>query len=224
MNRGRRHWNWVFATGLAVAAILPLTNLYGDADAKRGDQQPLASKEAASAPIAGKDNADSAKKKGKREPVDEAAVMSFVGANHPELSDVLKRLRDQRPDDFHSALRDLSQQIDRIERVRRRNPEKAAFVQERWNLHSRIQLLIARRLLSPDSSVDAELRQLVEKEIDLRLKYRIKERDQAKKHLSRLDASVAELENERTRLIDQEWKRILDGKPYKGKGKLQSTP
>lgn len=222
MNRCCRHWTWIFATGLAVAAVLPLTNLYGDADAKLGAQQPLIAKEAAA--IAGKDNADPAKKKAKREPVDEAAVMQFVAANHPELSNVLKRLREQRPDDFHNAVRDLSQQMDRIERVRRRNPDKATYVQERWNLHSRIQLLIARRLLSPDSALDAELRQLIEKDVDLRLAYRIDERDRAKKHLSRLDASVAELQNERTRLVDQEWKRVLDGKPYKGKAKLPSTP
>lgn len=148
---------------------------------------------------------------------DQAAVMSFVAENHPELGRLLEQLRKSRAQDFARAIRELSQQKQQLDRVRERNPNRYSQQLDQWKHDSQIRLLMARWSRKEDPELESQIREL------LRLRQEAK-RTQLKADQSRLVEQLRKVEEQLSNLgdsseaqIDLEWKQMAaKASPKKG--------
>ena len=98
----------------------------------------------------------------------EAAALDLAREQHPELYDLLVKLRDQRPPLYRSALRDLIPQERRLQRTKMRDPDSYPFELEAWRARSRVRLAAARMAVSEGPSdaamSDSGMKSLVDAE------------------------------------------------------------
>lgn len=138
----------------------------------------------------------------------EAAAMSFAQQYHPELAELLTRLRDNNPAQFAKAVRELDQTRDRLEKNRERDPERYSIMLHEWQLDSRVRLLAARLTMSTSTELEAELRQVLNERHDVRLQLLTYDRERSKVRLQKMDEQIAEHVQSREATVDREVDRI----------------
>ena len=138
----------------------------------------------------------------------EAAAMSFAQQYHPELAELLTRLRDSNPAQFAKAVRELDQTRDRLEKNRERDPERYSIMLHEWQLDSRVRLLAARLTMSTSAELETELRQVLNERHDVRLQLLTYDRERSKVRLQKMDEQIAEHVQSREATVDRELDRI----------------
>lgn len=141
-------------------------------------------------------------------PQREAAAMLFAQQYHPELAELLTRLRDSNPGQFTKAIRELDQTRDRLEKNRERDPERYSIMLHEWQLDSRVRLLAARLTMSTSAELETELRQVLSERHDVRLQLLTYDRERSKARLQKMDEQIAELVQSRDATVDRELDRI----------------
>ncbi len=167
-------------------------------------------KKAANRAVPGKSNAGDAVN-GPVEPLSpqrEAAAMLFAQQYHPELADLLTRLRDSNPAQFTKAVRELDQTRERLAKNRERDPERYSIMLHEWQLDSRVRLLAARLTMSTSAELEVELRQVLNERHDVRLQLLTYDRERSKVRLQKMDEQIAEHVQSREATVDREMDRI----------------
>jgi len=77
-------------------------------------------------------------------PEREAAALTFVRAHHPELAELLDRLKTRRPQEYQKAIRELFRASERLAQSQEQAPQRYEMELSEWKLQSRVQLLVAR--------------------------------------------------------------------------------
>ena len=159
----------------------------------------------------------------------EAAILAFAREHHPELADLIEKLKSNRPQGYRQAIRELGKAQDRLTKLRSKNPERAEFELELWKVDSRIHLLTARSVMSDtvfnDTDLKDQLRLLVTKRQQQHLKLLEYDRSKVAERLSKLEAQISEessphdVEKECDRLLKSAKNRIA---PKTGKPRPQS--
>lgn len=106
------------------------------------------------------------------EPVSEAAektALGFARAQHPELATLLDALRRSNQPAYQAALRDVSRDAERLNKLAERDADRHQLSLRIWNLDSRIRLEIARLSMSSDAEVESRLRPMIEERQAARL-------------------------------------------------------
>ncbi|QDV16201.1 hypothetical protein Pan153_08220 [Gimesia panareensis] len=156
--------------------------------------------------------ADAAKKESKNNnalsPKREKAALDFARSHHPELAELIERLKKHRPREYRRAIRDLDTTLSRLERFKNRDSDRYRLTLERWEVDSRIRLLAARVSIKGSDEDQAELKSLLKQRVDLQLELLQTEKKSAEKRLQKLEKSISEMEQNRDRLVDAELKRI----------------
>jgi hypothetical protein len=135
-----------------------------------------------------KDNPDTAK----RVLADADAALEFARAHHPELADLIARLKQSNRAEFRRAVRDVNMARVRLERVKEKTPNRYGMALEEWKLDSQIRLLAARSAMSDeDPAVQEELKALLHQRIEKRLKNLTDERDRLAARLAKLNEQIA---------------------------------
>jgi hypothetical protein len=181
---------------------------------KSGDDQ--TTKPAASKPADGKSSASaqkSARSKGKKIPgftgEREAAAMTFVRTNHPELAELLDQLKTNDPDHYQRAIRDLFKSSERLAQLEERNPQRYPLELSMWKVDSRILVLLARLTMSPEPAVEDQLRQAVAEQFQLRKQLLAAEQQRVEQHLAELKADLDDLEQHEQEHIEQRMAKLL---------------
>lgn len=125
--------------------------------------------------------------------IDREAV-GFARAHHPELADLLERMRNNNPRAYRAAIQDLSRDRVRLERLHDRAPERYEFELQLWTMDSRIRLLAARMIRGKAEQSRPELRSLMQVRHDFRLEHLRKEKERLTTRIERMDATIQELE------------------------------
>lgn len=127
----------------------------------------------------------------------EAAALTFAREHHPELADLLDRLKDQNQPQYEKAVRQLFQTSERLARVRERSsPETYQLELEAWKLESRIQLLAARMTMSDDPTLQRDLKAALLKRVEVRLELLRAERQRIAERLEKLDEQIQQIERQ----------------------------
>lgn len=92
----------------------------------------------------------------------EQVALDFVRAQHAELANLLDGLRRSNQTAYQSALRDVSRDVERLNKLAERDSKRHALSLAIWKLDSRIRLQIARLSMSSDAEVESSLRPLME--------------------------------------------------------------
>jgi hypothetical protein len=128
-------------------------------------------------------------------PAREAAAMSFVAQNHPELRRLLRTLAESDAEAYQSAVRELFADSERLADVQAKDPELYAVELELWRLGSRTKLMVAR--MQNDATGDPEhvkrVRNLVRKSAELDLERRRIELRRLEQTLERRRQEIDEL-------------------------------
>lgn len=128
------------------------------------------------------------------EPVSEAAekvALDFARAQHPELADLLDALRRSNQRAYQAALRDVSRDAERLNKLAERDADRQQLSLRVWKLDSRIRLEIARLSMSSDVEVESRLRPMIEKRQAARLALLEFEHQRQKERLDKLSEQLA---------------------------------
>jgi hypothetical protein len=125
--------------------------------------------------------------------IDRDAV-GFARAHHPELADLLERMRKNNPRAYRAAIQDLSRDRGRLERLQERAPERYEFELKLWTMDSRIRLLAARAIRGNADEIRPQLQALMQERHDFRLKHLRAEQERMTKRMARIEATIEQLE------------------------------
>ncbi|MEZ6124618.1 MAG: hypothetical protein R3C49_15775 [Planctomycetaceae bacterium] len=136
------------------------------------------------------------------------AALKFATDNHPELGSLLEQLRRTSPPGFAQGIREVHLSILKLERVREKQPQRYEAELHNWKLDSEIRLLTARWVISQDSALEVQIRDMLRRRQQARLDRLVAERDKLSERLRLLDQQIgmgqAELEED----LEAEWDRL----------------
>lgn len=138
-----------------------------------------------------------------------AAAETFARLNHPDLAELLKRLKAARQGDYDNAIRALFRESERLAKLKGRDAERYALELEVWKISSRIQLAAARLAMEDSPELRSELLALVRAKIDARTALVQLDKARLAARISKLDADLAELQHDPTASAEQELDKLL---------------
>jgi flagellar biosynthesis GTPase FlhF len=138
----------------------------------------------------------------------EAQALAFAREHHPELAALIEKLRKDNRRQFDQALRQLSQDRDRLVRLKKQSPPQYELALALWKLDSRAHLLAARMTVSQDPALEAELKQILRDRVELRLKKLRSERDRLQGRLTTVNKSIQKIESDKAAVADADLQRI----------------
>lgn len=141
----------------------------------------------------------------------EAAALTFVGAHHPELVDLLGTLKKSNKAEYQRAIRELFRQSERLASIQEKNPRRYDFELQDWKLNSRIQMLVARLTMSHDPAVEDKLRALVLEQMELRKQQLLEDRQRLAARLAEADEQLASMDREQSERVEKRLRELLGG-------------
>jgi hypothetical protein len=138
----------------------------------------------------------------------EAAALAFAREHHPELAALIDKLRRGNRRDYDRAVRQLSQDCERLTRLKKQSAEQYELGLTAWKLDSRTQLLAARMTVSQTPGLEAELKQILAERADVRLKEFKAERARLQDRLTKLNTSIQSLETDKNAAVEKDLQRI----------------
>ena len=149
-------------------------------------------------------------------PEREAAALAFVGQQHPELTPLLSQLKANKPKEYEAAIRDLFRTSERLAGIQERNPERYALEIENWKLRSQLQLVAARATMPEPPGQDAarraheaELRRLLDQQVDGRVKLLQFDREQLLERADELQSQITALQSDRADEVERRFERLM---------------
>lgn len=139
----------------------------------------------------------------------EAAAMVFVTAHHVELRPVLEQLKAMEHQEYQTAIRQLFQVSEQLARVKEADEQRYDIEVEEWKVKSRIQLLQARAGVSDDPGFEPQLKELLTRQLDLKIKKIELERIRAAERVTRLDHQITKARNERDADVKAQLNQML---------------
>ncbi|AMV17271.1 hypothetical protein VT03_05225 [Planctomyces sp. SH-PL14] len=201
-----------FAWGLLVLASLPLATVRADGPEKGKSKVSVTAAPKAETK-AGAARLDSATKMNAER---EQAALEFAREHHAELADLLTNLKGSNRAAYEKGIHALFRDSERLARTRVNNPGRYEFDLEQWKIESRIRLTVARTMMDDSSgSLKEELRNLVARREDVKLRLLKFNRDRLTTQLSKTKAELAEAESNRDERIDREVDKLLKSAPKK---------
>ncbi len=141
-------------------------------------------------------------------PKRETAAVAFAQQHHPQLAELLTRLKASHPEQYTKALRELDKTRARLEKAHETDADRYAILLREWQLDSRVRLLAARITMSTSDELEIELRQVLIERHDVRLQLLTYDREKSKTRLQKMDEQIAEHVQSRQTSIDREFDRI----------------
>src|SRR5262245_11962874 len=89
-------------------------------------------------------------------PESEAAVMTFIDRNHPELADLLTHLKDNQPEAYEQAVKELFRTTARLAQIKERDSAQYELEVRVWKAQSRVQLLSAKMKMAVTDEITKE--------------------------------------------------------------------
>lgn len=137
-------------------------------------------------------------------PEREAAVMTFIARNHPELAELLSHLKSSQPREYEKAIKELHRVTERLAMVRERDMAQYELEVAAWTAQSKVQLLAARLKMGDSETVRKELRAALSSQMDARLAVLKHQREQATQRLGKMDSEISKLQGDREALIEKQ--------------------
>jgi hypothetical protein len=141
-------------------------------------------------------------------PAREAKAIAFARKHHPELADLLGRLKQADSQAYERALREVSLNTERLNKLRETDAERYELSLRVWTLDSRVRLAAARSTMSNDPGIEGELRELLRERQDVRLALLKLDRDRLQVRLERLEGQIQQLQSDPESAVTNDLARI----------------
>ena len=136
------------------------------------------------------------------------AAMAFVSENHAELARLLEQLEKSRPNEFARATKELSQQIQQLERIREKSPVRYEAQLESWKQDSQIRVLMARWSRSNDPELEKQIRGLLRKRQQVRVTQLQADKERLLEQQRKIDLQLEILGRPVDAQVDKEWDQL----------------
>jgi hypothetical protein len=220
----RKSWGLVLLAATATVIALAAGDGIADAEAEDAKIVPVVSSTATGARLPAalevKPGEKATEEKGRNAknaraaalgftPEREAAAMMFVRTHHPELADLLTRLKDRRPGEYQKAVRDLFKASEKLAQSQEMHPNRYELELELWKLNSRVQLLVARLTMDRSPAMENELRELLARQLEVHEKVITLDRDRAAERVKSLDAELSRLASDRAQVLEEKFQKAI---------------
>lgn len=139
----------------------------------------------------------------------EELALALVRKHHPELVTLLRPLKQARPRQYESAIRELSRASERLDQIQERSPERYEVELQLWKSKSRIQLLTAQLRMTPDDQPLRErLRETIADQLAAQRKLYELEKARMTQRLEFLDRQLDRMDGDVETLVDQRFRSI----------------
>ena len=141
----------------------------------------------------------------------EAAALTFVRKNRPELLAMLEGIKLRRPAEYQRAVGDLFRTSEMLTSVRQEDPGRYELALKGWQAEMHAGMLFARLVGQPGETkkVEAELRQAVEKVVELQIEQTGYQVRRMEVELERLRKQHQEQESRRAELVRERMAAML---------------
>lgn len=169
-------------------------------------------------------------------PEREAAALTFARLHHPELAELLAQLKTMDAARYQAAVQELFKTSEQLARIQARSPDRYAIELDLWKIDSRIRLAVARSTMVDPDELRDEIKQLLLKRNELRIRQLEGERARLLGRVEKLDASIEKLRSSGDATAERELQRLLrsvqaknseataSGKGSARKGAVKSAP
>jgi hypothetical protein len=124
---------------------------------------------------------------------EEQQALGFARSQHPELADLLEKLKEGNPKEYGKALQDLHRAQQKLYRLADQNPERYALELGLWKVESRIRLLMAQMVMEGDGAQDDNLKSLLGERRTLKIELLQLDHGRAVERLTNLDRQLEQL-------------------------------
>ena len=154
-------------------------------------------------------------------PEREAAVQTFVERNHPELAELLTHLKANKPQEYERAIRELHRITERLAGIQERDRTQYDLELKLWTAQSRVQLFTAKLRMDSTGELKNQLRDALNAQAEAKVALLKHERVRVTTRLTKIDADIAQFENDRQKVIDKQLELLTrsgaEGKAGPGK-------
>jgi hypothetical protein len=142
----------------------------------------------------------------------EAAALAFVREHHGELEQLLSHLRENQPQQYDEAIRDLFRTSERLAGFQEKDAARYDLELKAWKLRSRIQLMSANLLMSPqDEELRAKVKEAIHEQLAVRGELLALERERTATHLQNLDGQIERLKSDADKMAQRQLEALLEG-------------
>ena len=138
----------------------------------------------------------------------ESSALKFAKQHHPELAELLTRLRRSSPTGFGRGIREVYSAAQRLERLAQRQPARREAELRKWKLDSEIRLLTARWAMSQDPELEQTIQRLLRERQEVRMARLKTEREKLAERLQQLDEQIGMSSDQMEADLAAEWKRL----------------
>lgn len=143
-------------------------------------------------------------------PEREAAALTFVAAQHPELSPLLAHVKKSRPSEYEKVIRKLFVDSERLAHSRETQPQRYELELKNWQLESRIQLLVAKLTMDRTPALEQKLRDALAERLDVRRRLLAFDHDRHANRAASIDKQLAELDAKREKLLQEQFEKAFN--------------
>ena len=136
-------------------------------------------------------------------------VIEFARTHHPELAALLVQLRSARSPEFERALRQLSPEIQRLDRSLEKTPQRYESDLLAWKIESQTRLLLARWAMSKDPELEKQIRGLLKQRREIRIQLLSSEQRRLQERLATISNQIAVANEQLDQQVDDEWQRLV---------------
>ena len=139
-------------------------------------------------------------------------LLSFVDANHPELKELLSKLKGlKKQRRYNQAMAGLDKAVKKLETIKKRTPKRYDVALEQWKLESRIKVAGAQVKLNDTEETRAKLESLVTQLVDFHIQRLKNDRNQIEQRLQQTESRLKDFESNRDKMIEKRIKNATRG-------------
>ncbi|MHB8973507.1 MAG: hypothetical protein ACYC3X_28055 [Pirellulaceae bacterium] len=148
-------------------------------------------------------------------PEREAAALTFVRQELPELARLLDYLRKNQPRQYQRAVRELARTAERLSQIKERDPRRYELELQAWQTHARIDLLAAKWQLKPNDELRERLRAAIAEQMAVQQKLLTREHERLAQRLKSVDGQLQTLESGQAAEIERRLHSLTEGRRKK---------
>ena len=141
-------------------------------------------------------------------PEREAAVLTFVRLNHPELEGLLVHLKDGRPKDYEKAIRDLYRVSERLALVQDKDAERYGLELQAWKIQSRLQLLSAKLQMGKTDELKAQIKEALAEQHEVKAAILARQRHKLQAEAKKVEDDLTQLEKQKKTLLEKQFETL----------------
>lgn len=215
-----------FFAGLALAALCAhAAEESAAAESKSADQAKSAKKKGADKKNSDQDNKKNNKKSAKKleekanssAQAQEAAALALVAAHHPELLDLLEKLKTDNSKQYQQAISELYRASQRLADRKAKDPARYELELKAWKLDSQARLLAAKLTMDAEAELEEQLKAVLAEREDVAIALLAMDRERLADRLKQVERQLEKRRDQHDARAKQAFEQLTkrSGKPRK---------